>query len=207
MDLIDLAAAKALRAFDRVVTTLAGATESAAKKAAKTSKSLKQVSATTRSRAAAAAGEDTGAWDAAAAAAAKRYERRAAMEALLLCAVVGFVARLLLGDAGIVPTLRALLAPALRFVSDPGATPVSVWEWLFGTGPRAARAAGGQMITLPPVEGALHRLFVAAGSAVPSAEHSLVMVRPRPVAAQAPRRTTLQTRNHDSSRQMLHAAR
>ena len=200
MDLIDLAMAKALRAFDRVITGLAGATESAAKRAAATSKNLKKTSALTRSRAAAAAGEDTGAWDAAAAAAAKRYERRAAMEALLLCAVVGFVARLLLGDAGIVATLRALLAPAVRFLADPGAAPVAAWEWLFGTGPRAARAAGGQMYTLPPVDGALHRFFVAAVATLPSVEHSLITVRPSPVAVQAQGRATLQTRSHDNAR-------
>ena len=210
MDLLDLAVAKALRAFDRVITGLAGATESAAKRAAATSKSLKKASATTRSRAAAAAGEDTGAWDSAAAAAAKRYERRAAMEALLLCALVGFVVRLLLGDAGVVPTLRALLAPVVRFLADPGATPVEAWEWLVGTGPRAARAAGGQMYTLPPVEGALHRLFVALAASLPSVEHSLIMVRRRSQCTRAARRRFNRAPN-TTLRQMpecpLHAAR
>ena len=175
--MLDLALVRALRAFDRLITGLAGATERAAKRAAATSKSLKKASNSTRARAAAAAGEDTGAWDSAAAAAAKRYERRAAMEALLLCAAVGFVSRLLLGNAGVLPTLRMLLAPLGRFLADPGAKPVAAWEWLFGAGPRAARAAGGQMYTLPPVDGALHRLFVAAYAALPSVEHSLIMVR------------------------------
>ena len=187
-DLVDRVAAKALLVGDRLITGLAGATERAAKRAATTSASLKRTSARTRSAASAARGEDTGAWDAPAAAAARHYERRSAVEALLLCAAAGFFLRLLVGNAGPVLTLRALLKPLWRLLEAPSAAPLEAWAWLVGTGPRAARAAGGHLFTLPPLDGALHRLAAAALAALPSFEHSLVMARqPRSQPARSTR--------------------
>ena len=182
-DLVDRLLAKAHLAVDAAISRLAGATEAAAKRASGASKSLKHASSRTKERAATAAGEDSGAWDAGAAAAARHYERRASMEALLLCVVAGFFLRILYMNTGFV--LQAL-SPAKYAFADPGAAPLAVWEWLFGTGPRAARAAGGQMIPLPPIRGVVPRLLSAMLAALPSVEHSVVMVRAQPLARSQP---------------------